>query len=118
MKLTTEFTSSLPLYFQPYAVNLTNILRADLCGLSLNKNPLYVNVACKKVLGGIMTMGYPETVVFFNDLINKYSYNNMSQLGTISRLHAAYPVFMEVLYVRRALYNLITSLENDFMDRT
>lgn len=86
--------------------------------MNLNTNSLYFGMTCGAVLGGILLEGYPETNIFFNDLINQYSFNNMSSLGTVYGRNGVYPVFIEVLYVRRSIYNLITSIEKDFQART
>jgi hypothetical protein len=118
MYLTSELSSLLPDYFQGYSANLTQVLNADLCKMSLNSNNYYVGMDCEVVLGGILREGYPKTNIFFNDLTSGYSFHNMSSLGQLFRPKAIYPVFSEVLFVRRSIYNLLTSIENDFLALT
>ncbi len=118
MYLTSELSTPLPDYFQGYLANITQALNANICKMNLNSNSLYVGMTCEEVLGGILQKGYSETNIFFIDLVNDYSFSNMSSLGQIYRPMAAYPVFLEVLYVRRSSNNLITSIENDFLART
>jgi hypothetical protein len=94
MVLTSELASELPHFFHDYAANESSVLKSNLCTLSLNNNLLYVGISCEQVLNGIMINGYPETVIFFNDIVNKYSFIQMSQFGGLTRSNASYPVFM------------------------
>lgn len=118
MYLTSEFPTILPQYFHAYKANITQVLNADLCKMNLNTNSLYVDMSCGAILGGILREGFAETNIFFSGLTSQYSFNNMSSLGTLYRPNGVYPVFIEVLYTRRAIYNLITSIENDFQAKT
>lgn len=118
MYLTSELSTDLPEYFDSYEANITRVINGDLCKMNLNTNSLYLGMSCGAVLGGILREGYPETNIFFTDLINQYSFSNMSSLGSVFRPRGVYPVFIEVLYLRRTMYNLITSIENDFQART
>lgn len=60
-------------------------------------------------------MGYPQALDVFTDLINKYMGTKMSSFGTTFRANAAYPVFMEILYIREILSRMLVNLSDTFM---
>lgn len=114
MALTSQLRTPLPSYFSDYVTKEINMLTSNLCSLKLNNQKIYTGMKCGKVLGGIMHKGFAQSIIFYNDLTNKYSYTPMSAFATTYKKGSLYPVFIELLYIRRSLYNLITDLEIEF----
>jgi len=66
------------------------------------------------VLNGIVTKTYPEIFSQYKALARNYTGTGISKLGEVYRFGAAYPVYMEICFLRRATNIAINSLKVDF----
>lgn len=85
---------------------------------NINPNPLFSGTKCQDYTGGILSIGYAETLIMYNDMVNDFSFNSMSNFSNLKRTNALYPVFFEILYVKVCLFGILTSLQNNFMEYT
>lgn len=119
MFLETDLSEELPSFYDDYVTRKKSMINVNLCKLpNLNMNPLFTDVKCKDILGGILNIGYAETLIMYNDMAKDFSFNDMSNFSNIKRKNASYPAFFEILYVKVCLFGILTNLQNYFIDNT
>lgn len=57
-----------------------------------------------------------ESYVLYLNLIRSYIGAEITQLGTIYRENAKYPVFMEIAFLRETLKNILKQIENELTE--
>lgn len=116
MFLKAELSENLPSFYSDYITKKQSSVNTNLCEIpNINPSPLYAGIKCEDLLGGILTIGYSETLVMYNDMVNDFSYNNMSNFSNLKRNNALYPAFLEINYVKVCLFTILTNLQNNFI---
>lgn len=63
-------------------------------------------------------MGYPESIIMYNDLVNSHSFTPMEKFNMtyfeVSGIKAKYPVFLEIFYTRKTLFDLMGQIQAEF----
>lgn len=70
---------------------------------------------CKDLIGGVLSIGYAESLIMYNDMVNDFSFHSMSAFSNLKRTNALYPAFLEILYVKVCLFGILTNLQNSFI---
>jgi hypothetical protein len=54
----------------------------------------------------------------YNNFINTYIFTKMSDFNETYRPSATYPIFIEVMYTKIVLLEIITNLQTSFIEQT
>lgn len=65
-----------------------------------------------------MSKGLTQTYILYTDLIDTYGGTSMSKFINTYRPNATYPVFMEIIYIRQALCNILIDLHSQYNTTT
>lgn len=123
MNLGSDFYNKLPPFYSDYLNRLTVRMHEDLCSdPSPSINSIYKNVNCSNLCSRRLRLGFPESFIMFNDLTRSFYFTPMEEFNVTYNIDngvkAQYPVFVEVLYSRKILFDLIGETQTEFSQLT